>query len=464
MQEKGILQGNLTKALLRMAVPLFVLNLVNSLYNIIDTFWVGQLGELQVGAVSLVGPIMWCAQSVAMGLSAAAIALLSTRLGANQKGDACRFATALLYFAIGFAIVLSIGTLLLLHPILSWLDTPKEIYDASYQYLFGISFDYIGLLMLNLYMAMRQSAGDSRSGVKLNMCASLLNAIMDPIFIFVFHFGILGAAIATVVSKLVMVPIAWRRLHDKAFPVHIDFRAYPFHAADGKIILKLCIPAASGQFLENLGFVIMNKYIVYYGAVAISAYGVGAKMVTLAYIPVMSIGAVLATFVGQNLGAGNTERARKAFHTAMKLSTLFSSTLTIIGMLVITPFIHLFVPKASTQLMELTQEYAFFALLCGVFMGWYINLNDGVFNGSGHTNYTFILSMMRLWAFRIPMILLFHRFTSLGITGIWLAMLLSNIFECILAQAIYLRHRWEHSAILTETEKIQPSEETVKEI
>lgn len=159
MQEKGILQGNLTKALLRMAVPLFVLNLVNSLYNIIDTFWVGQLGELQVGAVSLVGPIMWCAQSVAMGLSAAAIALLSTRLGANQKGDACRFATALLYFAIGFAIVLSIGTLLLLHPILSWLDTPKEIYDASYQYLLGISFDYIGLLMLNLYMAMRQSAG-----------------------------------------------------------------------------------------------------------------------------------------------------------------------------------------------------------------------------------------------------------------------------------------------------------------
>lgn len=464
MQEKGILQGNLTKALLRMAVPLFVLNLVNSLYNIIDTFWVGQLGELQVGAVSLVGPIMWCAQSVAMGLSAAAIALLSTRLGANQKGDACRFATALLYFAIGFAIVLSIGTLLLLHPILSWLDTPKEIYDASYQYLLGISFDYIGLLMLNLYMVMRQSAGDSRSGVKLNMCASLLNAILDPIFIFVFHFGILGAAIATVVSKLVMVPVAWRRLHDKAFPVHIDFRAYPFHAADGKIILKLCIPAASGQFLENLGFVIMNKYIVYYGAVAISAYGVGAKMVTLAYIPVMSIGAVLATFVGQNLGAGNTERARKAFHTAMKLSTLFSSTLTIIGMLVITPFIHLFVPNASTQLMELTQEYAFFALLCGVFMGWYINLNDGVFNGSGHTNYTFILSMMRLWAFRIPMILLFHRFTSLGITGIWLAMLLSNIFECILAQAIYLRHRWEHSAILTVTEKIQPSEETVKEI
>lgn len=463
MQEKGILQGNLTKALLRMAVPLFILNLVNSLYNIIDTFWVGQIGELQVGAVSLVGPIMWCAQSVAMGLSAAAIALISTRLGANQKEDACRFATALLYFAIGFAILLSAGTLLLLHPILNWLDTPKEIYDDSYWYLFGISFDYIGLLMLNLYMAMRQSAGDSRSGVKLNTCASLFNAVLDPIFIFVFHFGILGAAIATVVSKLIMVPFAWQRLHDKEFPVHIDFRTYPFRPADGKMILKLCIPAASGQFLENLGFVIMNKYIVYYGAIAISAYGVGAKLVTLAYIPVTSIGTILATFVGQNLGANNPERARKAFHTAMKLSTLFSSALTIIGMFAITPFIHIFVPNASIQLVELTREYALFALLCGVFMGWYINLNDGVFNGSGHTNYTFILSMMRLWAFRIPMILLFHRFTHLGITGIWLAMLLSNIFECILAQSIYLRHTWEQSTILTEPGRKQRLEESTEE-
>lgn len=68
-----------------MAVPLFLLNILNSLYNVIDTFWVGQIGELQVGAVSLVGPIMWCAQSVASGLSAAAIAIISTKLGAKQK-------------------------------------------------------------------------------------------------------------------------------------------------------------------------------------------------------------------------------------------------------------------------------------------------------------------------------------------------------------------------------------------
>ena len=93
MDQTGILEGNLTKALFRMAVPLFLLNFLNSLYNVIDTFWVGQIGELQVGAVSLVGPIMWCAQSVASGLSAAAIAIISTKLGAKQKDEANRFAS-----------------------------------------------------------------------------------------------------------------------------------------------------------------------------------------------------------------------------------------------------------------------------------------------------------------------------------------------------------------------------------
>ena len=327
MDQTGILEGNLTKALFRMAVPLFLLNFLNSLYNVIDTFWVGQIGELQVGAVSLVGPIMWCAQSVASGLSAAAIAIISTKLGAKQKDEANRFATALVYF------------------------------------------------------------------------------------------------------------------------VYVAFRKYPFQLSDGKTILRLCIPAASGQFLESLGFVIMNKYIVFYGAVAISAYGVGGKLVNLMYIPIVSFGSILATFIGQNLGAGNIERARKCYWVTMRISVISAIALTIIGMLLINPFTRIFVPDASEELLSIAFEYNFFALLTGVFMGWYMNLNS-VFNGSGHTNTTFILSMLRLWGFRIPMIILFHKFTELGITGIWRAMLLSNILECIVGQWIYQQNRWVKTTLV----------------
>lgn len=452
MKETGILSGNIMKAIIRMALPLFVLNLMNSLYNVIDTFWVGQIGELQVGAVSLVGPIMWCAQSVATGLSAAAIAIISTKLGARDKQGANQFATALIYFAVLFACILTIGTILLAPVILTWLNTPDSIYQDSYHYLMGISFDYFGLLLLNLYMAIRQSSGDSKSGVKLNTAASFCNVILDPLFIFVFHMGVFGAALATVISKLIILPIAFHLIRSRENEVYISFHEYPFHMEDGKTILRLCIPAASGQFLESLGFVVMNKYIMYYGAVAMSAYGVGGKLTNLMYIPISSFGAVLATFIGQNLGAKQPERARACYRETMKLSVLCSIVLTGIGMCIIMPFIHLFVPDATQTLLDMAYEYTFYALLTGVFMGWYMNLN-GVFNGSGHTNYTFILSMMRLWGFRVPMILLFHNFTSLGISGIWLAMLLSNILEGIIGQGIYHRHRWEESVLVTDMQE-----------
>lgn len=441
MRKGTILEGNLTYAFWRLALPLFLLNFVNSMYNVIDTFWVGQIGELQVGAVSLVGPIMWCAQAVAAGLSAAAVALIGTKLGAKLKDDACRFATALYYFSFGFGILLTIGTLVSIDPILRWLETPAEIYEESYAYLFGIAFDYLGLLFLNMFMAIRQSSGDSKTGVKMNMIASILNVILDPLFIFGFQMGVFGAALATVVSKLLVLPFVYRNLHDHKQAVFVSFRTYPFNLSDGRQILRLCLPAASGQLLESLGFVIMNKYIIMYGAVAISAYGVGGKLVNLSGIPMISFSAILATFIAQNIGAKNEKRVHESYRKAMLLSTLSSILLTILGMLVITPFTMMFVPNASEALLSMSKEYTLFALLCGVFMGWYSNL-CGVFNGAGHTNYTFLLSMLRLWGFRIPMILLFNHFTQLGITGIWISMLLSNIFECIVGEILYRRRRW----------------------
>ena len=128
---------------------------------------------------------------------------ISTKLGAKQKDEANRFATALVYFAFIFAIILSVGTILFSNTILGYLDTPAEIYQDSHDYLIGISFDYLGLILLNLYMAIRQSAGDSKSGVKLNAIASILNVFLDPLFIFVFDLGVKGAAIATIISQFV---------------------------------------------------------------------------------------------------------------------------------------------------------------------------------------------------------------------------------------------------------------------
>ena len=452
MTQRVFHEGSVIQALFRLALPLFFLNLVNSLYNVVDTFWVGQLGELQVGAVSLVGPVLWCAQSLASGLSAAAVALIGTRLGENKLQEASRFATTLLYVAGFLGVALSVFTLLGAQGILHLIATPAELFNDSRLYLFGIAFDYVGLLILNVYMAICQSEGNSRLGVKVNILASIANLILDPLFIFIFHMDVFGAAVATVVSKWLVIPlIVYQLLHTKR-AVRIRFHSFRFHKEDLKLIFRVCIPASGGQFLESLGFVLLNTYIVSYGAVAMSAYGVGNKIINLSGIPLASFSAASSTIVAHGLGSNQPERCKECYRKTWLLAESFTAALGVLTILFAQPLICLFVPDAGKALVSYAREFVIYAAVSSIFMCWYSVL-CGVFNGAGHTKYTFILGILRLWIFRIPLILLFQHVTNWGITGIWIAMILSNIMECIAAQWMYIRGGWLNSTILsTETD------------
>ena len=448
MTQRAFHEGSVIQALFRLALPLFFLNLVNSLYNVVDTFWVGQLGELQVGAVSLVGPVLWCAQSLASGLSAAAVALIGTRLGENKLQEASRFATTLLYVAGLLGIALSIFTLLGAQGILHVIATPAELFHDSKLYLYGIAFDYIGLLILNVYMAICQSEGNSRLGVKVNILASIANLILDPLFIFGFHMDVFGAAVATVVSKWLVIPlIVYQLLHTKG-AIRLQFHSFRFPKQDLKLIFRVCIPASGGQFLESLGFVLLNAYIVSYGAIAMSAYGVGNKIINLSGIPLASFSAASSTIVAHGLGSNQPQRCKECYRKTWLLAEGFTIALGMLTILFAQPLICLFVPDAGIALVSYAREFVIYAAVSSIFMCWYSVL-CGVFNGAGYTKYTFILGILRLWIFRIPLILLFQRVTNWGITGIWIAMIASNIMECIAAQWMYIRGSWLNSTILS---------------
>ncbi len=433
--------GNIVKGLFEMAIPLMFLNLVNSFYNIVDTFFVGQIGELQVGAVSLVNPIMNCAVAFATGLSAAALALISQAVGASDRNKASQIATHLLTLSVLIGVVMSVLTILATDGLLAWLETPQEIYADSRGYLLGISFDFVGMFLLSVFHAICQANGDSKTGVRLNSISALLNMVLDPIFIFVFGLGTFGAAIATSLSKLLVIPIMFRQIHHDPKLSCISVRAYPLTLQSVREIMVVTIPASVGQFFSAFGFVIMNKAIIYYGSIAMSAYGLGSKIANLFYIPVTTLGSALSAFIGQNLGAGDIPRARECYRRAMVVCCWISLVVTVVGWLVSPYIVPVFVKDASEELLRLANEYTFYSVATVFFMGWYCLLN-GVFNGSGHTTSTLLLSVFRLWGCRIPMIYLF-RFMGFGPVGIWWSMILSNLLTCAVGQGMYQSHRWE---------------------
>ena len=439
----NLLDKNVTKNLMQMALPLMFLNLVNSLYSVVDTFFVGQIGELQVGAVTLVGPVTSCAVAFTAGLSAAALALVSQAIGAGNYEKADETATHLLLMTIitglAMTVVLFFGTDI----VLQWLDTPADIFEDSRAYLRGISFDFIGMFMLSLFHAIHQANGDSKSGVTLNSISAVLNIILDPIFIFGLDLGVLGAALATSLSKFLLVPVVIYKLYKNGEHnmTTIAFRKYPLTVASFREIMGVTIPASISQFFTAFGFVLMNKAIIYYGSIAMSAYGLGSRIANLFYIPVNSIGSALAAFIGQSLGAGDTEHAKLCFRKAMVLCSGISAVITIFGWIAAPQIVPLFVKDASQELLYLAKEYTFYSVATAFFMGWY-GILSGVYNGSGHTKTSLVLAVFRLWGCRIPMIYLF-RMLGFGPTGIWWSMLLSNLFCCLVGQFIYGTGKWQ---------------------
>ena len=441
LEKNRILEGNIVSGMLKLAFPLMVLNVINSLYSIVDTFWVGRLGELHVGAVSLISPIMSCGAAFAAGLSAAAMALIAMAIGAGDKERSNVIATHLIKLCIVFGVTIGIACVFCAKPILNWLETPADIYNEAYMYLLGIALDFLFMFILSLFQAIRQSNGDSKTGVKINAIASAINVVLDPLLIFVCNLGVFGAALATTISKLIVTPIALHILMHEEVMTRVDFKKYKLELKILKEIVAVAIPASIGSFLSSFGFVMMNKSIVSYGSIAMSAYDIGNKISGLCYIPLNSLGGALTPYIGQNLGANNEKRARESYVTGMKLSIVTSIIITIVGFISTKYIVLLFVNNASAELLALACEYAYYSLATAIFMGWFNNLN-GVFTGSGNTKYTLFLSTFRLWGLRIPMIYAFGAFTTLGPTGIWWSMCLSNLVTCIIGQTMYFVLPW----------------------
>lgn len=435
-----LLNGDIKKGLLKLALPLMFLSLVNSLYNIVDTFWIGKMGELQVGAVALIGPIMGCGSAFITGLSAAGISKISMSLGERNQEKANRYASHLFIISIVFGLLIGIICNVFAHPILQWLETPSDIYNDTYAYLFGISFDFIFLFILNIFQTIRQAGGDSKTAVIMNAIAAVLNMILDPIFIFVLDMGVLGAALATVISKVIVIPFVIYILFNDTNYVTCSFNKSLSFGIFREII-TVGIPASLAQFLSSFGFVLMNKSIVAYGSIAISAYGLGNKVTDLFYIPIYAFGGALAPFIGQNIGAKNTERAKECYKQATILTLFTSIIVMILGFLTAKYLVLFFVSNASQELMDLTIEYCFYVTMTIFFMGWFQNIH-GVFSGAGKTKLILYLSTFRLWGLRLPMIYIFYNFTNLGPTGIWWSMVISNLITCIVGQYFYNKYEW----------------------
>jgi putative MATE family efflux protein len=431
---------NIYKGLFLLSLPLMINNLIKTIHDVIDMFFVSRIPGYSsdaVSSISLTFPIVFTFISLGIGLSAAGTALISQQVGSNQKEAAKKYATNLVIISLILGIFLNVFSFVLARPIMILMGTEGFVLENSVNYLKIRSFELPVVFLFFAFTSIRQSSGDTFTPVIYGVVTVILNIILSPLMISTAGLGVSGAAYATLISNLVIMPFGLIQLFKSKTGITISKNYLILDPLVSRKLIKTAVPASLGQAFTSVGFAIMNGIIVSYGVQTVAAFSVGNRISSLILHPVLAIGGVLSAYLGQNIGNQNIERARASFKKAMILSTglmIIGS----VGFMFFRTWSASFFIKDDPVALELASDYMLFLLLSLPLMAIF-QTYMGVFNGTGDTKYTFIFTITRLWILRIPLIYLFKQFTNFGASGIWYSILIGNLLIIPVGMYLYKR-------------------------
>ena len=439
---KLILHGSIGKAILALAVPVVINSFLQTMYNLTDTYWLGQLGTNELAAINLVSPLQQIVVNFGSGLTVAGAVLIAQLIGASKKEEAASMASQIFVCAMIFSIICA-GVIAIFTPtVVNWLGADEPTAKVANVYLRIVILDMPFLYMVNIFAAIRQAQGDTVSPMFLNLTGILLNVVLDPLLMIVIHWGAAGAALATVIAKAVPAMISLVILKRDTTGVRIRLKGFRFEKSKMKSILTVGLPTAIGGSTMQLGFLLMSRNVYVYGTGAMAAYGIGNKVNGLITLPSNGIGSAVATIVGQNIGANQIDRAEKGYKIARRVSVIF---LFVGGLILSRPFLsEAIVGLFSTDEKVIAMAADFLSIMAlWCFTNGVYNSTSGLFQGSGHTEVTMAVDATRLWVFRFATLYVCEHWLNMGVRSIWYSVVVSNALSSVILYVVYRTGLWK---------------------
>ena len=346
MEQENILgKEKIGKLILKFSIPCIVSMLVNSLYNIVDQIFIGQgVGTLGNGATNVVFPLVMIGLAFSLMFGDGASAYLSLKLGEKKKKEAEKgIGNGILLSAI-VSIIFCVITLIFLPQLLTLFGCTDKLRDLAMTYgriiAIGFPFSMIGTTLNSIIRA----DGNPKYAMTSMVTGAILNTILDPIFIFVFHKGVAGAAIATVFSQAVSMILCMIHLMKKGTIYQVELKKLHIDREMLGQIIRYGLPSGVQNSVIGFANVIVQSNINSFGKVAMAAYGAYSKLEGFAFLPVTSFTMALTTFVGQNLGAGLHDRAKKGSRFGIIASVVIAEIIGVTMYLLAPQLVALFSP------------------------------------------------------------------------------------------------------------------------
>lgn len=436
-----ILQGDLGKAIAALTIPIVINSFLQTMYNLTDTFWLGKLGTYELAAINLITPLQSIVVNIGGGITVAGSVLIARYVGAREDENARSMANQIYACAMLFALLSMALIRLFLPAIVTWLGADGETWSYSCIYMSIVILDMPFLYTINIFTSVHQAQGDTVTPMFLNFSGIVLNMILDPVLMFVMNRGVAGAAEATLLAKIFPAIIAFVLLHRKNRIVYLNLKKLRFQKEMLKSIVVIGLPTAIGGSTVQLGFLLMSRSVYAYGTDAMAAYGIGNKINSLITLPTNGIGSAVATIVGQNMGAGQVNRAEKGYLLSRKISVIFllAGGLILSRPVISTAIVRIF--SSDGEVIAMAADFlSIMALWC--FANGVYNSTVGLFQGTGHTEVTTAVDITRLWIYRFVTLYVCEHWLHMGVRSVWYCVVLSNGLAAFTLYLLYKSGIW----------------------
>jgi putative MATE family efflux protein len=438
--------NNPAKALWTLAIPMFVGMGIQVVYTLVDMMFIGRIGGVAIAAVAFNMPLFFVMHGLTMGLGSGVTASIARYIGAKEKINADNSAEHSVLLAFIISLLFSISGLMFGERILVVLGAENEILQLSWSYLKVICFGMTFVVFSSFFRAILAGEGDMKLPMIVSAIGTVMNIILDPIFIFTLGYGVQGAAIATIISQAIVFFIFVYLLFFKNHS-YITFRLKVFSISKPILagIFKVGIPASLSMVIMSIGQGVFNRILVYYSADSVAAYQIGGRIDMLIFLPIMAIATALTTLVGMFFGAKDYEKLRwivKYGITRSVIITFIGST----SVYILAPFI---VQAFTTNPTIYSQTVLYLRLITFVYPLVAVGMTSGrIMQGLGKGFPMLTITILRVLVVSAPLALIFSFVYEKPVQWVWYSMMISTCISVIIA-IIWLRYEFKKLEIKT---------------
>jgi len=447
-QEHDYTQGSIGRAVFLLAIPMMLEMAMESVFAVVDIFWVNRLGPTATAVVGLTEAILTILYAVAIGLGMGTTALVARRIGERDADGAARVAGQAIWFGLAVSVAVAVLGIVFARELLHVMGADQGVIDTGIRYtklMFGASATILLLFLLNSVL---RGAGNAAQAMRVLWIANLVNIVLGPCFIFGLgpfpELGVTGAAVATNIGRGLGVLLALRYLLNG--DGRVVLRSAHMHLQMRTLLglLRVSIGGILQFIIATSSYIVLIRIVARYGSDAIAGYTTALRIMMFTFLPAWGLSNAAATLVGQNLGAKRPDRAEASVWAATKFNVAFLVSVGLVGVVFAKPLVGIFTSDpgvlnyGAACLRIISYGYGFYAVGLIVVQA---------FNGAGDTRTPTWLNLLCFWLLQLPLAYVLAERLAFGPPGVFAAVAIAESTLAVAAWLVFRRGRWKLAAV-----------------